>query len=529
MLRLTVEKGEPAGAVFVLKAGENTLGRSRGAQLQLASPDVSGLHARIQVKEGVARLENLSQFGTRLDDAPVTGLVTLASGQRLAIGKVTVLLFEKSEEPGGDGSPSRPPAEQEADTGKGASQTRAASATRPFSAGATRSEGLEATRADPQAGADSELTGALSHSDVTSAAGSSEEGATRAMQTRAATPEEIEHLKQSEQKRVRRRMMIGIALGLPILILVLVFRPRTPPPETEIEWAKTASGEYLDAYAPAPAGGVKDGGYDLLYPDNKTFKKSVVAGGIVFDGWIGRELNVPMRVILQEENETRLAALSRPDVVDDWMRQVSAGSGKWNFDKPSPIVNFFGSKNGVPYTLVTYLRDGDGSWFGVASVVRHGSRRIVTRAEVPASERVRAEKMLAGKLLRVSDEFEYAHWEYSPFTATLSEEDALAQARKDLERTAPATWVALEGQLTGLLTKAVQSGHKEIEDEAVRQLVKLRDREALWFNSQQLAFDAARMQGNGRKALKIAEFTKAVFSNVEDQRYYTVRKWKLEP
>ena len=37
------------------------------------------------------------------------------------------------------------------------------------------------------------------------------------------------------------------------------------------------------------------------------------------------------------------------------------------------------------------------------------------------------------------------------------------------------------------------------------------------------------MQNNWTKAVKIAEFTKAVFSNIEDQRYFTVRKWKAEP
>ena len=68
-----------------------------------------------------------------------------------------------------------------------------------------------------------------------------------------------------------------------------------------------------------------------------------------------------------------------------------------------------------------------------------------------------------------------------------------------------------------------------METEAAGLLAKLREREALWFNSQQLAFDAAVMQGSIKKAKKIAEFTKGIFSNMEDQRYYTVRKWKTEP
>ena len=49
MVRLTVEKGEAAGAVFELKAGEHTLGRSRASAVHLAAPDVSGVHACIRV------------------------------------------------------------------------------------------------------------------------------------------------------------------------------------------------------------------------------------------------------------------------------------------------------------------------------------------------------------------------------------------------------------------------------------------------------------------------------------------------
>ncbi len=527
MLRLTVEKGEPAGAVFELKSGETTLGRSRAATVHLVSADVSGLHARIRVADGVAQLENLSQFGVSVDGVPVTGSVTLTDGQRLMVGKTTVLLFQA----GVDACRPSPGAEAATDDGGGrpSDETRAATAGSVQTTGATRAAAA-VTRASPNAEEDSDLTGGLSQPGVTSAAaGSDEDGMTRAMQTRAATPEEIEHLKQNEQKRLKRRTTIGIAVTVPLLILVFVFRPRTPPPETEIEWAQSASGDYLDAYEPAPSGGIKDGGYDLLYPDNKTFKKTDVAGGIVFEGRIGRNLDVPMRVILQEESDSRLVPLSRVALVDDWMEQMSASGGTWNFDKPSPVVNFFGSKNGVPYTRVSYQRDGNGSWFGVASVFRSGYRRMAVRTEVPAVEDVRAAELLSVKMIRVSAEFEYAYWEGVPVVASLSEDEVLSQARADLDRMAPATWVALEGMLSGLLTKAVQAGHKETEAEGLRYLVKLRDREALWFNSQQLAFDAARMQGNNKKALKIAEFTKAVFSNVEDQRYFTVRKWKVEP
>ncbi|NLG00764.1 MAG: hypothetical protein GX565_11525 [Lentisphaerae bacterium] len=178
---------------------------------------------------------------------------------------------------------------------------------------------------------------------------------------------------------------------------------------------------------------------------------------------------------------------------------------------------------------MTYLRDGDGTWFGVASVVLYGDRRLVARTEVPAAERMRAEKMMSVKLIRPSDAFEFAYWEGVPGTASLDESAMLRQIRADLERIAPATWAALESLLQTLLTQAVQAGHREVETEALALLVKLRERQALWFNSQKLAFDAAMMQNNWKKAEKVAEFTKAVYSRVEDQRYFDVRKWKAGP
>ena len=351
----------------------------------------------------------------------------------------------------------------------------------------------------------------------------------REAETRAATPEEIEHLQELERKRVRRRMTVGLSVAIPLVVLALIFRPRRPPPEVEIEWPKDAAGSYLDQFEPAPSGGYKEGGFDVCYPGNGTFKRKAIEGGMMLDGFIGRSMDVPMRVVVQEEREVRFAGLSRAAAVEDWMQQVADSGGRWNFDRPSPTPAFFGRKNGIPYTRVTYLRDGDGTWFGVASVVLYGDRRLVARTEVPATERMRAEKMMSVKLIRPADVFEFAYWEGVPGAASLDESAMLRQIRGDLERIAPATWAALESLLQSLLTQAVQAGHREVETEALALLVKLRERQALWFNSQKLAFDAAMMQNNWKKAEKVAEFTKAVYSRVEDQRYFDVRKWKAGP
>ncbi len=534
MVSLKVEKGEPAGAVFVLREGDNTLGRSHSASFRLLSADVSGVHARITVAHGAATLENISQFGTRVDDVPAEGRVALRQGQRLSFGKSTVLLVLQTADPSKEPAPtlgSTPtrgrPEQQAADTGEtrfdGAvtgAVTGAGAGTRTGFAGGI--PGKEAV-----VNSDSDLTVGLPPPEMT--AGSDfDEGLTRAMQTRAATPEEIELLRKNEQKRHKRRISQGLAILIPLLILVVVFRPRTPPPEPKIEWAKDANGDYLDLFEPGPGGGLSAGGYDICYPGPERFKKTETSDGLILEGWIGRNQTVPMRLIVQDDRNVRFASMSREAFVEDWMQQQKAGGERWSFDKPSPTPGFIGLRNGLPYTRVTYYRDSNGSWFGVACVIRHGYRRIVVRAESPAMERARVEDLLSSKFLRVSEAMENAHWEPSADIPKTEESAILKQVEADLNRMAPATWVELQKTLAGLLTKTVRTGNPQAEAEALRLLVRLHERQTLWFNSQELAFNAAQMQNNMGKAMEISRFTKAVFKDMEDQRYYTVRKWDTE-
>ena len=526
MLSVTIEKGDPSGAVIVLKPGENIIGRSSSAGVRLGSPDVSGVHAKITVVGGTAVLENMSRFGTKVNDADISGPVTLASGQRIAVGKATVLLFQAAEER------EAAPATRGTVAGKATlGATMAMPPAMPFHEAATGKGGPvmpaaadAKTRAMPTGKGDAEP---LSRPDWTTEAGAS--GETRAMQTRAAAPEEIEFLKVAEQKKVRQRLTLGLGIAIPLLLLVIIFRPRTPPPETEFLWPKTPAGDYMDAFEPSPSGSYKDGGFDICFPGTPGCKKTAIAGGISVSCNIGRNLDVPMKVILQEELDKKFAGMSRMAMVEDWRQQMGASGGRWNFDKPSPSVVFLGKENGIPTIRVTYQRDGDASWFGVATVVRHGIRRITIRAEAPSAERVRAERILSAKFMRPSTEFERSYWDPTSELPKTGEADILHQVRQELDRMAPATWIETEALLAGLLTKAVREDNQEVETEAAGLLAKLREREALWFNSQQLAFDAAVMQGSIKKAKKIAEFTKGIFSNMEDQRYYTVRKWKTEP
>ena len=94
MYRLTIEQGDPQGAVFELTDGETSIGRSSSARVKLAAPDVSGQHVRLTVRGGQVIAENLSRYQTSIDDTMIQAPAPLASGQRLKLGKTTVIRFE---------------------------------------------------------------------------------------------------------------------------------------------------------------------------------------------------------------------------------------------------------------------------------------------------------------------------------------------------------------------------------------------------------------------------------------------------
>lgn len=535
MLSLRVEKGEPVGVVFSLTPGETIIGRSSTARIRLVSPDISGAHAKISVNGDQAVLENLSRFGTRVNETAISGPAALTPGQRIAIGKSTVLVVESGREavssrsepaaltvPATRGTAFgtatsaalKPVPDHEADTGNGITD-------KP---GLAQDDKTGAALPQPKDGAEAEP---LSRPDWTSEAGAS--GETRAMQTRAAAPDEIDFLKAAEQKKIRNRVTLGVVIAIPLLVLTIMVWPKAPPPETEFTWPKDATGEYLDAFEASPSGGFKDGGFDICYPGVPGVTKKSIPGGVVIEDRIGRDLNVPIKLILQEEKDKKFAGMDRAMFVSDWIQQMTASGGRWNFDKPTSAVTFIGKENGIPSMRVTYQRDGDGSWFGVATLYRYGIRRVTLRAEAPATERVRAERILSSRFIRPSIDYIRAYWEPVSRMPVASESDALRQIRQELDRMAPATWQEVKALLEGVLTKAMNEDNAEVEAEAVLLLSKLHERQALWFNSQQLAFDAAVMQGNTQKAKKIAEFAKGMFSDMEDSRYFTVRKWKVAP
>ncbi|MCK5849304.1 MAG: FHA domain-containing protein [Kiritimatiellae bacterium] len=518
MLKLTVQLNKKNIGEFSLEEGVTIIGRSRTSDIKVDAPDISRSHLKITVSGGKPFVENMSKHGTLLNGSFIEQPVELVHGQHISIGDVTNLILKNDEALASDS-----PDDKDIDMKTLVSNGSSISAVEAISS--APATGQDVTMASEPAADDASHTSLV---DVDTGFLTTGGGHTQAMQTRLVSPEELGLLKLTEQKRARKRIMMLAMVVVPVLILAVLFRPRSLPPEDVIEWPRDDTGDYVDAFEPAPGGGHEQGGFDVFYPMSNRKKTSAIPGGAVIKCWIGRDQDVPMRLFLQEEIDPRFLKMDRGAAVQDWMDKVSENGGRWNFDRPSPLLGFFGRENGVPYIRITYDRHDGESWYGTVSVFRNGSRRISIRAEVPSAHKVRAQELLAKGFIMMARFYQRSHWEPRAELPKVSSAILLRELRNDMVRMAPATWAETEVQLIGVLTKSAVAGDAEIEKEASDLLVKLRTRQTKWFNSQQFAWDNAYAQGDMKRAARVAARTKAVFSNIEDRRYYTVRRWRVD-
>jgi hypothetical protein len=522
MLQLRIEHGGAAAPTFILRTGEYVVGRSHGAHWQLQDKAVSSRQMRIVVQGEIVELENLSQFGTVVDDQPVQGKVRLSVGQRIRVGQATTIILEAVDsgaEPGGQKT--------------GAAVLTAPMGTRSASVSALTTKPPLAGTATGVAGTSASVTGdPLDHgaqftdSGVpapaprggASTAGSSRgsHDATRAMMTRPAGADEIEYLRLREQKKARWRFYLLGGVIIFVLVLIWVLRPRIMVDVPE--WSER---DYVDATNAVPLGELS-----LIYPQpvGVTCKAAAVPGGLRVTLPLGRRRDVPLHLTYWEDVNDSWATMDAAQAIQTWSSLAGQKEGRWTFEKPASY--FMGAENGVQFWAVSYHRQQDRLWRGMASLFRQGRRCVVVRAEIPLSDQARAEHFLYYIYVSLPANFLRMHWEGRANLPAGEVPDLLQQCRADLAREAPATWAALEEQLSAALAKAVAEHRPADEKEGLALLVRLREKMNQWFNTQQLRHDQAQRAGEASEMRKVAAECQVVFKSPNDRRYFTVRNWQ---
>jgi DNA-binding winged helix-turn-helix (wHTH) protein len=96
-------------SVFLLKPGDNVLGRSEEAAVRIDAPGVSRRHARIVVTEDRATIADLaSKNGTFVGEGRIEGPTPLRDGDRLRLGR-QLLVFRRAGSAAATWTESPPP------------------------------------------------------------------------------------------------------------------------------------------------------------------------------------------------------------------------------------------------------------------------------------------------------------------------------------------------------------------------------------------------------------------------------------
>ena len=103
LLRLQAISGADAGRSFDLNRGEQIIGREEDSDIQLQDGSVSHTHAVVRVRGARTTIEDLhSTNGTRVNDVPTQGRVSLAPGDHIDLGGVRLAVEQQPPAPEGE-------------------------------------------------------------------------------------------------------------------------------------------------------------------------------------------------------------------------------------------------------------------------------------------------------------------------------------------------------------------------------------------------------------------------------------------
>jgi predicted component of type VI protein secretion system len=89
-VKLVVTKGSKKSQVIRLRSEETILGRQRGSDLRIPSPEVSRRHCRLSIRDDCVRVEDLASInGCFLNGVRVTQEEIVQPGDLLTVGPVT--------------------------------------------------------------------------------------------------------------------------------------------------------------------------------------------------------------------------------------------------------------------------------------------------------------------------------------------------------------------------------------------------------------------------------------------------------
>ena len=517
--------GECIGECYIIDKNQAlSIGRSHSNNVCLKSPDISGRHCIVRAGSASnITLEILSSRVSKHNDRllNIGDVAEIAVGDRIQMGNDTVFVLEYADLKtviAADDDDKTVLPELNAENSD-AERTVADNIT---AVNASETKNAEAVPSAAQT--------VLYSDDSENDDGESFE--TVAFQTRIASDEELDEIKKSfKRQHFKKVVMIALPILLFLAGAITVYLHLKPETEEFLTWPTDEKGTMLEEFkvvAPYLA---------VCYPAVDGAEVQSKGNTVTLVTRIGKLQDVPLYIQATTENDLKTLKVEHNRAFDMWCEKMKEKDPSISFgaDKVMYFLNrSYGG--GVPMSFVSYTRrKGSDDFWGYALFIRNAQNIHTIFLEVPFADRWRAKKFLPYQLpgmviyaVRRTAE----HWEGNEsFRADSSVKDDLEEAEEFMKREAPVYWGRIFYLIRSALIKATVSNNADDIAAAKKLLVKLREQQSSWYNTQKLAYQYAERNGDKNAMNSIQTMCESVFSaefQSADFRYDLIKRkdWK---
>ena len=473
--------GELAGRSFVLPPEGLLIGRSRAAAIRPGGEDIQIEHAALYIREadGALMLESRAEAVFIADRELEPGAeAVLATGTEVRLGKKLTFVVEPDDAPSAP-PPVVPEAEDEA-----------------------------------------------TEDDTASGDGTGENKPVDGDLTRYASPDELNDLRNFQQKQSSRRK-IALFLGIAALLLIvgggwLYAHLRRENPLT---WPGEATGRYNDGefriHLP-PAGK-----FMIYYPQCQATRVKKNGDNCEVLTLLGKNFDVLFHLKLEVNTLPGGYTLPRRESFERWRKLAEQKLG-YSF-QVVPEQRFYAQSTcGYPYLTLSYKRRGsDFQWQGLVSYLRYHDREIIFTREVPIQHYWRAERVLNNfGCFVASPDAANSYWEIPEhMPENLSRTDLY---RSLLERMADsvaiADWPEIGRRFALLLSAAGAAKDDALLKDTLELLGEFRERQEFWYARTCLAYHYFERNNNWERMRELRNECLTKFPAPDDYRHIRVIK-----
>ena len=357
---------------------------------------------------------------------------------------------------------------------------------------------------------------------------------TQMLQTRIASIDEINYIKDQVKRRQQKRFFLRVSIFTAIAFaLFVIWHLRAPRQEQVLSWPLKGKEQAVKYSVPFEKGW-RQGGFDVFYPDcgEKTVARKQGNDCFEINTFIGIEKNVPIKIVIRRNRSSIILEESGKQSFSRMLTEMMKNKKElYTFDKNSSVA-FLGRYNGVPCNVISYQKDHNNrSYWGKLYYFRYGNSAYCLTAEVPFDDKSRAKQLLEdNNFLDVSKKFEYGYWEGSGEFVRGDIRSRMDEIEDDVRRKSPFQIANLERGLQNVLIQATLDNDVKMKKRGEELLYKLRTNEDELYREYVGKWLLAKAIGDTALRQKIRNVSEGVFALETDRRRNLILQdiWEYE-